>query len=156
MLHILSAVVCCLYVLIALAQVQCTFFFTLLTHPTSHLHLQAVYVFFKEREPVDLPTILTLLVAVPSASITLKNYLNLVNPVFGTSCLQSFFVFYLVLLSCMMAYRLSSFHPLYKYPGPFLCKVTKLWITWLAYRGKLHLYYKSLHDMYGPIVRIGE
>ncbi|KAJ2936367.1 hypothetical protein H1R20_g726, partial [Candolleomyces eurysporus] len=117
----------------------------------------AVYVFFKEREPVDLPTILTLLVAVPSASITLKNYLNLVNPpLFGTSCLQSFFAFYLVLLSCMMAYRLSSFHPLYKYPGPLLCKVTKLWMTWLAYRGKLHLYYKSLHDIYGPIVRIGE
>ncbi|KAF6743654.1 cytochrome P450 [Ephemerocybe angulata] len=55
----------------------------------------------------------------------------------------------------MMAYRLSSLHPLSRYPGPFLCKISKLWIIWLAYRGKLHLYYKSLHDIYGPIVRIG-
>ncbi|KAF5326171.1 hypothetical protein D9611_000819 [Ephemerocybe angulata] len=115
----------------------------------------AVYVFFKEREPVDLPTVSTLLLIVPSASISLKNYLNLGSPLFGASCIQSFFSFYAVLLSCMMAYRLSSLHPLSRYPGPFLCKISKLWIIWLAYRGKLHLYYKSLHDIYGPIVRIG-
>lgn len=116
----------------------------------------ATYVFFKEREPVDLPTVSTLLLVVPGVSITLKNYLQLGTGLTSTTaCIQSFFAFYAVLLGCMMAYRLSSLHPLSRYPGPFLCKVTKLWIIWLAYRGKLHLYYKSLHDLYGPIVRIG-
>ena len=121
------------------------------------LHMQVVYLYFKEKEPVDVPTVTTLLVVVPTLSISLKNYLNLVSPVYGlASCMPSFFAFYALLLSCMMAYRLSPLHPLSRYPGPLLCKISKLWIIYLAYRGKLHLYYKSLHDTYGPIVRIGE
>ncbi|TEB20866.1 hypothetical protein FA13DRAFT_200811 [Coprinellus micaceus] len=71
-----------------------------------------VYFYFKEKEPVDVPTVTALLVVVPTLSILLKNYLNLVSPVYGvTSCMLSFFAFYALLLSCMMAYRLSPRTP---------------------------------------------
>ncbi|PPQ83920.1 hypothetical protein CVT25_000665 [Psilocybe cyanescens] len=64
-------------------------------------------------------------------------------------------VFTATLLGSIMLYRLSPLHPLANYPGPFLCKVSKLWGAWIAWNGKPHVYYKSLHDKYGSIVRIG-
>lgn len=54
-----------------------------------------------------------------------------------------------------MVYRLSSFHPLAKFPGPHLCKLSKFWTAWIAFRGDLHRYHKEVHRRYGPIVRVG-
>lgn len=59
------------------------------------------------------------------------------------------------LVACTVAYRLSPIHPLYKYPGPLLCKVTKLYFTGVVFGGKQHKYYNQLHRRYGDIVRIG-
>lgn len=67
----------------------------------------------------------------------------------------SFVVFYSTLVSSITLYRISPFHPLYKYPGPFSAKVTKLWNIWIMAGGKNHVCYKKLHDKYGPYVRIG-
>ncbi|KAF8205675.1 cytochrome P450, partial [Mycena galopus ATCC 62051] len=53
------------------------------------------------------------------------------------------------------AYRLSPFHPLAQYPGPAIGKVTKLWGVWKAAYGHKYLYFKELHDKYGPYVRTG-
>ncbi|KAJ7254709.1 cytochrome P450 [Mycena haematopus] len=55
----------------------------------------------------------------------------------------------------IVAYRLSPFHPLAQYPGPTIGKVTKLWDLWKASQGYKYLYYKKLHDTYGPYVRTG-
>ena len=52
-------------------------------------------------------------------------------------------------------YRLLPFHPLAKYPGPAIAKTSKLWAAYLSGKGDLHRYYKSLHDRYGDVVRVG-
>jgi hypothetical protein len=54
-----------------------------------------------------------------------------------------------------LAYRLSPFHPLAKYPGPVLAKSSKLWSAYLSAIGDQHRCYKRLHDCYGDVVRIG-
>ncbi|KAJ7671556.1 cytochrome P450 [Mycena polygramma] len=59
------------------------------------------------------------------------------------------------LVTSLVFYRLSPLHPLAKYPGPLLCKVSKLWFTAAAMEGKQHLYYAELHQRYGDAVRIG-
>lgn len=45
--------------------------------------------------------------------------------------------------------------PLRKVPGPFLARITNLWRLFDVYYGSAHLTQKYLHDMYGPVVRIG-
>ncbi|TFK24863.1 cytochrome P450 67 [Coprinopsis marcescibilis] len=64
-------------------------------------------------------------------------------------------VYFGALLTSIVAYRLSPFHPLWNVPGPTLCKVSKVWMMWIAYKGGLHRYCKEAHDVYGPVVRIG-
>jgi len=54
-----------------------------------------------------------------------------------------------------LAYRLSPFHPLAKYPGPVIAKTSKWWAAYISATGDLHKYYKYLHDRYGDVVRIG-
>ncbi|KAJ7653210.1 cytochrome P450 [Mycena polygramma] len=112
----------------------------------------ASYWFFKKYEPTDVPRIVGIL-AVPPLIVA---FLPPEGPstVIG-SLLRSYSLFYSFLLSLILAYRVSPIHPLSKYPGPALCKISKLWLTFIAYRGKLHLYVKSLHDKYGDVVRIG-
>ena len=55
-----------------------------------------------------------------------------------------------------LAYRLSPFHPLTKYPGPVIAKASKWWAAYICARGDPHRYYKDLHDHYGDVVRIGQ
>ncbi|KAF8470731.1 cytochrome P450 [Kalaharituber pfeilii] len=45
------------------------------------------------------------------------------------------------------------FHPLSRYPGPLLSKITPLHATWHAYKGDRHLFLHRLHMKYGPVVR---
>ncbi|KAK7029615.1 hypothetical protein VNI00_014313 [Paramarasmius palmivorus] len=54
-----------------------------------------------------------------------------------------------------MAYRVSSFHPLFKYPGPILFRVSRLPALWILLQGKQHQYYQALHIKYGRYVRTG-
>ncbi|EIN09211.1 cytochrome P450 [Punctularia strigosozonata HHB-11173 SS5] len=54
-----------------------------------------------------------------------------------------------------VAYRVSPFHPLAKYPGPWRCKVTRLWALKIANGGNQHRYYHALHEKFGPVVRSG-
>ena len=64
-------------------------------------------------------------------------------------------VFFMTLFTSIVGYRLSPFHPLARYPGPIVCKVSQLWTVVINSSGKAHHYRKLLHDQYGPIVRIG-
>ena len=54
-----------------------------------------------------------------------------------------------------LAYRLSPFHSLAKYPGPVIAKTSKWWAAYIGTIGDSHRYYKHLHDRYGDVVRIG-
>ncbi|PAV19171.1 cytochrome P450 [Pyrrhoderma noxium] len=66
-----------------------------------------------------------------------------------------FSLFYASLLSNIIIYRLSPWHPLAKYPGPLLAKVSKYWIIRVVRRGELHRTIMDLHRIYGPYVRTG-
>jgi len=46
-------------------------------------------------------------------------------------------------------------HPLSEYPGPLVCRLSKLWLVYVTTGGKLHEYFKGLHEIYGPIIRVG-
>lgn len=63
--------------------------------------------------------------------------------------------FWSTLISSILVYRVSPWHPLAQYPGPLICKLTKFYLAFLSLRGKQHLYYSQLHKKYGDIVRIG-
>ncbi|KAL8397876.1 hypothetical protein RB594_004542 [Gaeumannomyces avenae] len=45
-------------------------------------------------------------------------------------------------------------HPLRSVPGPWLNRLTELPAAWALIRGNQHTYYRSLHDCYGPVVRV--
>ncbi|KYK57384.1 cytochrome P450 [Drechmeria coniospora] len=51
-----------------------------------------------------------------------------------------------------IVYR-AVFHPLSKYPGPFLAKFTNLYSAWHAWKGDIHLDIYRCHQKYGNRVR---
>ncbi|KAF2005223.1 cytochrome P450 [Amniculicola lignicola CBS 123094] len=59
-------------------------------------------------------------------------------------------VTYFVLLAL---YRITL-HPLAKYPGPFLWRVSPLPSCISLLKGRISFDYKTLHDQYGPVVRV--
>ncbi|KAG6907707.1 hypothetical protein DXG01_007725 [Tephrocybe rancida] len=63
--------------------------------------------------------------------------------------------FWAVLSASVIIYRLSPWHPLAKFPGPLMCKVSKFWLAFQSLGGKQHLYYYNLHEQYGDVVRVG-
>jgi hypothetical protein len=63
---------------------------------------------------------------------------------------------YLVSLgSSITVYRLSPFHPLAKYPGPLLARVSRLWATRHAASGRQNYVSHELFERYGDVVRTG-
>ena len=65
-------------------------------------------------------------------------------------------------LLALIAYAVGTivynlyFHPLSKYPGPLSLKISKFVGMYYAFDGKQDRFLKSLHEKYGPYVRIGE
>jgi hypothetical protein len=57
-----------------------------------------------------------------------------------------------ILLSC--AYN-TLFHPLARVPGPWAASVSNIWLAWHAKNGRVAELAKTLHDCYGPAVRVG-
>jgi cytochrome P450 len=51
------------------------------------------------------------------------------------------------------AVHLLYFHPLSRYPGPLLARLTPLHSAYYAYIGSRHLLFQRLHARYGPVVR---
>lgn len=112
----------------------------------------AAHLWFKSHEPTSLTavaaTILTL--SIPTTLLLLPH----VDSCFVALCI-AVGAFISTSLESIAIYRLTPLHPLAKYPGPLVCRLTKLWGAWVAYKGKPYLYYKDLHERYGPVVRIG-
>ncbi|KAF8843964.1 cytochrome P450 [Paxillus ammoniavirescens] len=107
---------------------------------------------YNKREPSVSWSLLAQIFVIP-----LPSALLLTND--SSSVVRAFLTAYTLFLATLFAsivvYRLSPFHPLAKYPGPTLCKVSQFWAVLVASRGKTHLYRKKLHGRYGSIVRIG-
>lgn len=55
----------------------------------------------------------------------------------------------------IVLYRVSAFHELAHVPGPFLPKVSSLWLVYHAWIGDECTVVHALHQRYGPIVRTG-
>ncbi|KIJ23223.1 hypothetical protein M422DRAFT_276244 [Sphaerobolus stellatus SS14] len=113
------------------------------------------HVLFNRLEPRGLKSLLSLLLIPPiiatlaafrfptSLEVAAASYLLILGIYFGT------------LTASVILYRLSPFHPLASYPGPILCKITRLRVGYVACTGQQHLYYKQLHERYGSYVRTG-
>jgi len=55
-----------------------------------------------------------------------------------------------------VAYRLSPFHPLARFPGPILYKVSTLRLGLLTASGHRSFAIRELHKRYGDFVRTGD
>ncbi|KAJ6457611.1 cytochrome P450 [Mycena sanguinolenta] len=110
----------------------------------------ASYLFLKRYEPTD-PWLLAAFLLVPPLIVAyFQEELDVLR-----SILYSYSLYYFGLSAWIVTYRTSPLHPLSRYPGPVACKISKLWLTFVGSRGKLHQYVKELHDKHGPVIRIG-
>lgn len=57
-------------------------------------------------------------------------------------------------ISALFIYRLF-FHPLCRYPGPLLAKLTDAYMLYHAWKGDRHLEFWRLHEKHGKFVRFG-
>lgn len=57
----------------------------------------------------------------------------------------------IVTIVILRRYMLS---PLANIPGPFLASITRLWYTYINWRGTQHVVLAKLHARYGDIVRV--
>ncbi|KAL5514428.1 hypothetical protein ACEPAG_2516 [Sanghuangporus baumii] len=72
-----------------------------------------------------------------------------------TAYVLGFSTFYISLLASIACYRLSPWHPLAKYPGPVLAKLTKFWVVYRFYKGDYLPNIIAAHKKYGDVVRMG-
>lgn len=107
---------------------------------------------FRHFEPSSALSRTTLLIVIPALLSAPISY-NVRSPY--TSIPLAFATYWSGLVFFTLAYRLSPFHPLAKYPGPLLAKASKFWAAYLSGIGDQHRCLKRLHDRYGDVVRIG-
>ena len=111
------------------------------------------HLIFRHFEPSSIPSLAILLIMIPALLSGPISYDTVRSPY--AALLLSFVAYWSGLVFFTLAYRLSSFHPLAKYPGPLLAKISKWWAAYLSGTGNQHRFLKHLHDRYGDVVRIG-
>lgn len=114
--------------------------------------IQIVHQLFRRDERASLARIFRLLLVLPIC----------VSFCFGDKSTTPFFrfskglgIFYVSLITSIVIYRLSPWHPLARYPGPLLCRISKLYWAILTQNGRQYEMLGELHKKYGDIVRIG-
>ncbi|KAH9922831.1 high nitrogen upregulated cytochrome P450 monooxygenase 2 [Epithele typhae] len=114
----------------------------------------AIYVVFKRYEPVHVHHHFWLLLAPPLLLFTLVLHQHFpLSPIRGV--LVACAMHWGTIIAAMLLYRASPWHPLARYPGPFVYRLSKLALAWTTSDGKQWLHVNALHDRYGDIVRIG-
>ncbi|KAJ3546904.1 hypothetical protein NM688_g5462 [Phlebia brevispora] len=110
-----------------------------------------VHLIFKRWEPTSLPILSTLLVFIPGllSALFIPEYGSL------TGTLVAFSTFLLSLSTSIIAYRLSPFHPMARYPGPTLAKISKWYMVYIIQQGTPWLWLQAQHEKHGDVVRIG-
>ena len=114
---------------------------------------QIAHAWFKRYEPTDafsLTVLLGVLPVLPATLLESSSSDSIVLSVLSTSL-----AFYAFLLLSIITYRVSPLHPLYRYPGPVLAKLSSFYGAYIAATGKQHVHFKVMHEKYGPIVRLG-
>ena len=116
---------------------------------------QALHQYFRRYEPYPLPAILTVLgcgVLLQAAiSYFSKGKLSL-SP---QTVVENAAVTAATLFLSIATYRLSPWHPLARYPGPLLHRLTKLRVAYASWFGTNFRDIKAMHEKYGPVVRVG-
>ena len=107
---------------------------------------------FRRFEPSSILSRVTLLIVIPAL---LSGPISCTVQSPYAALPLAFAAYWSGLVFFTIAYRLSSFHPLAKYPGPLLAKASKWWAAHLSGTGDQHRCIKRLHDRYGDVVRIG-
>ena len=110
------------------------------------------HLIFRHYEPSSILSRTTLLIVIPAL---LSGPISFAVRSPYAALPIAFAAYWSSLVYFTLAYRLSSFHPLAKYPGPLLAKTSKWWAAYLSGTGNQHRYLKRLHDWYGDVVRIG-
>jgi hypothetical protein len=110
------------------------------------------HLIFRHFEPSSIPSHATLLIVIPHL-LSVPIFCTVRSP--SAALPLAFAAYWSGLVFFTLAYRLSSFHPLAKYPGPLLAKTSKWWAAYLSGTGDQHKCLKRLHDRYGDVVRIG-
>jgi len=134
--------------------------------------IQLIHRFFQKYEPQS-PGVCAFLLFIMPAVVSgafKEGASSILGPL-----LRTYAIFHTTLISSIVLYRLSPFHPLAKYPGPVLAKMSKLWFVsvliicgvqrpqidavfskaHLGWQGKQYIYYRGLHKKYGSVVRVG-
>ncbi|KAK7450110.1 hypothetical protein VKT23_012992 [Stygiomarasmius scandens] len=70
-----------------------------------------------------------------------------------TGLALAYLSFSMTLVTSIVLYRLSPFHPLAKVPGPTRMKISKAYLLWISTRGDRYQVLKTLHEKYGPVLR---
>ncbi|EKM52485.1 uncharacterized protein PHACADRAFT_198544 [Phanerochaete carnosa HHB-10118-sp] len=122
---------------------------SLLAFAPTGLALLTHAVFHYYEPPKPIVPVLTIVLACPAAVVAL------VGDWCAWNVAKTYLVYALSLFTSITAYRLSPVHPLSKYPGPVLFKVSKLPCIPITIKGERHLLLKTLHAKYGPVVRVG-
>ncbi|KAL0058822.1 hypothetical protein AAF712_014473 [Marasmius tenuissimus] len=116
----------------------------------------ANHLYLKRYEPTRMTVVRTacLLLLEPAIPLFALNRFLSVD-VSVLSVMIAYFTFFSSLVTSIVLYRISPFHPLAKVPGPMSFIITKFWRMYICWQGKQHIVLKELHDRYGPIVRSG-
>lgn len=110
----------------------------------------ACYLIYKHFEPNNIPAHATLLLGVPALLVhQLSAQWSLLQQA------GAFVAYWALILAFTGLYRLSPIHPLARYPGPTLGKLSKIYLSYLSARGDIYRVIKRWHDKYGDVVRIG-
>jgi hypothetical protein len=115
---------------------------------------QATYFVFKRYEPDSPLPLLVLLGVIPG--IIANHLLPILPNNILLAALSIYTPYFSLIFAFVAAYRLSPFHPLAKYPGPILNKLSKFRVSWILAGGKVHIHYQDLHKEYGDVVRVGK
>jgi hypothetical protein len=71
---------------------------------------------------------------------------------------MSLWLFSLLILLILLSYRFIIYPLLFcnvrHVPGPYISKVTNLWLTYQGYKNNANQYIHTLHKVYGPVVRV--
>lgn len=112
----------------------------------------AVHLIFKRDETHTLPRLVKLLLGVPASIHALFRHKSEHT---ALEFFKSLSFFYFMLGLSISLYRLSPWHPIAQYPGPLLCKISKIYWALVTRDGQQHKLLAVLHRQYGEIVRIG-
>ena len=113
--------------------------------------VQGCYLIYKQFEPNTLSVHFPLLFGVPALLVyQFGSQLGLLQQI-GTVL-----SYWGLILAFTAIYRLSPFHPLAKYPGPTLAKLSKVYWCYLTMRDHPFRVAKHWHDKCGDVVRIGK